>query len=242
MSPTTSSNTTIILVHGAWHTPWHYSSLITALAEVGYPVLCPQLPSVSASDADISRDVLIIRNEIQTVVDAGRQVALVMHSYGGVVGGESSVGFDRNIVKLVYMASFPLPLGCSLVDMLPGGGEPLPWWRSTEEGTGWIAIDEDRVFYNDVEDEELLTALKAKLGTQAKGVQLSKATWEPYRSISSAYLLCEKDQALVIQVQESMVAAAGIIEVRRIDAGHSPWLAKTAETAQAIVDAIEGKL
>ncbi|KAF2154251.1 alpha/beta-hydrolase [Myriangium duriaei CBS 260.36] len=237
MSP---NNTTIIFVHGAWHTPWHYTSLLTGLKDAGYPVVCPQLPSVSSSDADFSRDVDLIRHEIKTAVDSGQKVALVMHSYGGIAGGEAAASFKADVVKLVYLAAFAVPGGKSLMDML--GGNPLPWWRSTEDGAGWVAIDEERIFYNDTTDEEELRGLKERLGTQAQGVMRSKTTWEPYREISSAYLLCERDEAIPVPAQEGMISAAGIKEVRRIEAGHSPWLAKGEETVKAVVDAIGGRL
>lgn len=58
----------------------------------------------------------------------------------------------------------------------------------------------------------------------------SQLTFAPWKTIPSTYILCEKDQAILIEAQEAMVAGArqaapdSFDVVERCSAGHSPFL------------------
>ena len=56
-----------------------------------------------------------------------------------------------------------------------------------------------------------------------------------YKDIPCAYLLCRKDQAIPLEVQENMVKGAGFeIYTETLDAGHSPFLSQPKETADVV--------
>lgn len=55
--------------------------------------------------------------------------------------------------------------------------------------------------------------------------------------IPMTYLLCDGDQALPIQSQESMAAAVPRLKIRHCTAGHSPFLSQPDLTTEVIVDA-----
>ena len=78
-------------------------------------------------------DANIVRSEIVKLVeDEGKEVVVVMHSYGGVVGSQACEGLGRvqrqqkglagGVIRLYYMCAFVLPAGQSLDGML--GGPP----------------------------------------------------------------------------------------------------------------------
>lgn len=64
----------------------------------------------------------------------------------------------------------------------------------------------------------------------------SPATAASWKTIPTAYLVCELDRAIPLQAQLAMTDAvrdAGAqIEVERIEAGHSPFLSKVGETVR----------
>lgn len=104
---------TFLLVVGAWHTAACYDTLVKALADAGYSSVavkprCLNSSPPSASfqpDADAMKEVLA---ELQ-----GKDVILVMHSYGGIVGTDAVGDLVANqpdvavrIKRLVYLAAF----------------------------------------------------------------------------------------------------------------------------------------
>jgi pimeloyl-ACP methyl ester carboxylesterase len=112
---------TIIIVHGAFHTPEFFTDLSSRLVS-SYQVIAPALPSTSTTPAlpNFDQDVQTVREVIRHVVEAeGEDCLLVMHSYGGVVGTEAvkgleyrgNVGVGRGVVGLVYIAALLLQEG-----------------------------------------------------------------------------------------------------------------------------------
>jgi alpha-beta hydrolase superfamily lysophospholipase len=85
-------STTIVIVHGSWHTPALYSKIISELKSQRFEVHCPALPSACAHlvpkvaedfdphvDSDFLQDLLSDLVEIKR-----RDVFVVAHSSGGL--------------------------------------------------------------------------------------------------------------------------------------------------------------
>lgn len=131
----TAEKPTIFLVPGAWHEPDCWDAVTLQLEEYGYPFSTVQLlssggePSTSVAD-----DASHIQKSISKLADAGKDIILVMHSYGGIAGTESAKGLlkkDRQaegklggIISLVYVTAFLLPPQTSLASFL---GFMPPW-------------------------------------------------------------------------------------------------------------------
>jgi pimeloyl-ACP methyl ester carboxylesterase len=114
----------IVIVPGAWHVPAHYVHLALKLNSAGYTVDCIESSSTGdEKDLPETEDISIIRNAITAHTNAGRDVALVMHSFGGMAGSEAACGLGKKenetsgrVVKLIYMASFMLKEGQTRAD------------------------------------------------------------------------------------------------------------------------------
>jgi hypothetical protein len=59
----------------------------------------------------------------------------------------------------------------------------------------------------------------------------------PDLSIPSTYLVCEKDKAVDVSLQEGFIAASPGMKSMRFSGGHSPFLSHPDFTAEAIVKA-----
>ena len=131
---------TIVLVPGAWHSPVHYERLFSQLSLSGYPIFSDRLPSCGstnpqietvAGDADYIRETLLLPQ-----IDAGKDVVLVMHSYGGCPGSAAAAGLSKaaqmaagkqgGIIGLIFMCGFIAHEGESLLSTLPGD-KFSPW-------------------------------------------------------------------------------------------------------------------
>lgn len=116
----------VLIIGGGWHTPESYGKLVKALESAGHEVHCPRHPSTNQSrppTAGLSEDSANIRSYVEELVDSGRRVVAVMHSYGGQVGtnalvglgleSRSKLGKPGGVSDLVYVCAFALPEGGS---------------------------------------------------------------------------------------------------------------------------------
>jgi pimeloyl-ACP methyl ester carboxylesterase len=111
------SRPVFICVPGASHSHLIYERVKLALSYHGYTTIPLALPSIGGNPPtyDFSEDVQAIRSMVTQVVDSGTDVILVMHSYGGVPGGEAlrglgkrereQVGLRGGVVRLVFIMS-----------------------------------------------------------------------------------------------------------------------------------------
>ena len=82
---------TIILVPGAWHTAETWDKVIALLAAQDYNCIAVTLPStLSSPTTTYLEDLTAVRNAITAEIAEGRDVVLVVHSYGGSIGGSAS--------------------------------------------------------------------------------------------------------------------------------------------------------
>jgi alpha-beta hydrolase superfamily lysophospholipase len=118
-----TSNTTFVLVPGAWHSASALDPVAKQLSAAGYTVRGVGLPSCGSEPplGDFGPDVERISAVIADEADRGQDVVVFMHSYGGVVGTESCRGLGKKdreaagkkggVVRLIYCAAFLLGEG-----------------------------------------------------------------------------------------------------------------------------------
>jgi len=153
----TSSLPTVILVHGAWHTPPAYQTYIDGLQKVGFIVHCPHLPSCKGGELpslpsspplpspSLREDVAAVRALVTSLVEEkGERVLLIMHSYGGVVGTDAvssseeeasplhfsarqAAGLKGGVVHLLYLCAYILEPGRSVWDLVVEAGMAPLW-------------------------------------------------------------------------------------------------------------------
>lgn len=143
---------TFLLVPGAWHRPWSFDLLRDDLHGRGLSTETVTLAGVGSTDANVGleQDTAAVRTELQKLVDDGREVVVVAHSYGGVPTANAVEGLnykDRvaqsktgGVLMVVYMASFAIGAGSALSD----GAGSVPWWdvkvgQPSHAGSGKLA-------------------------------------------------------------------------------------------------------
>ncbi|KAK5273220.1 hypothetical protein LTR96_002852 [Exophiala xenobiotica] len=240
-----SNKPVIIFVPGAWHPPSCFQPVMDRLEAAGYETHGVSLPSVGAPPEQqlqtIKPDVEAIQDIVRPIVtDQGKDVLLVFHSYGGVVGGESVQGLEKasrekegkrgGISHLYYCCAFALPEGVSLMDALQG--KNLPWFRVSEDQQIVTAADPDKIFYNDLPEPAKYTSMPS---THSYQTFHSKVTYPAWKYVPSTYLFCERDMAIPLHAQKGMVENSGVQwRVDALDASHSPFLSMPDETAHSI--------
>lgn len=128
---------TIVLIPGAWHSADCYDILLPHLQRAGYETLPLTLPSVGADPAiqSLDSDVQLIRENITRLISDGKDVVLVMHSYGGIPGSSAVQGLaktDRKaeglpggVAALVYICAWMVAEGKTAREYGGGRGGKL---------------------------------------------------------------------------------------------------------------------
>lgn len=127
-----------VFVPGAWHTPDTFDGICDLLSKRGYDSEAIALSSVGAAEptkSGLHADIAHTKGVLRVLADQGRQIIVVMHSYGGMVGAGAVEGLEYaqrsktgqlgGVIMMVWLAAFVTPKGKSVIDML--GGNWLPW-------------------------------------------------------------------------------------------------------------------
>lgn len=244
----------ILFVHGACHIPdIHYCELLRTLENNGFDVFAPRLPTNYEKEyghVGLADDATFIRTQALNLINQGRYLLIVCHSYGGMVitsglssdlnvNNRQSVGKPGGILHLFYLCALIPLLGESMMDVVSKHGSLLEL-DVDEEGYGKPknAIE---AFYNDI-DLVCATSLTEKLvkhPVQASATPVSNISW---RYFPITYVFCTLDKCVLIECQREMIRkleafGKSDISVNFLESGHSPFLSKTMETAALIQDA-----
>ncbi|KAF2794392.1 hypothetical protein K505DRAFT_417142 [Melanomma pulvis-pyrius CBS 109.77] len=82
---------TILFVHGAWHTPAHFTPVRSVFENAEYPTSCPLLPTAGKqAPTDMGEDARFIREEQHKLIEEeGKNVVVVAHSNGGIITAQA---------------------------------------------------------------------------------------------------------------------------------------------------------
>ncbi|KAF5262503.1 hypothetical protein FOXYS1_6772 [Fusarium oxysporum] len=244
------SNPTIVFAPGAWHTADCYDVVRKELHAKGWETEAVDYPSVGAEPPTkgLSDDVAAVRAVVEKLVEEGKKVMVVVHSYGGLVGAEAVKGLGLKqraqegktggVIQLVYLSAFVMPKGASILGAL--GGQYLPWMRV--EGDYVYAETPDNIFYHDV-DPETQTKAIAALKHQSRRVYTDNVEYEPWHDVPCFFIFCDEDRAIPLAIQENLASTLGSDAGSfHIKSSHSPFLSLPKETVEGLEKAAQDGL
>ncbi|EOD51993.1 hypothetical protein GTA08_BOTSDO12061 [Neofusicoccum parvum] len=236
------SKPTLVFAPGAWHTPDCYDVVREQLHARGWATEGVAYPSVGAEPPTkgLADDAAAVRSAIEKLADEGKEVVLVVHSYGGLVGQNAveglgykqrqAAGKKGGVIMFVYLAAFVVPKGATIKGML--GGQFLPWMKF--DGDYCHAQTPEVVFYHDVDADGQKSAI-SKLQHNSARIFTDEVTYEPWHEIPCFYFFCEADQALPFPIQQQMAAALGADAPTFKSVGsHSPFLSQPKEVIEGL--------
>ncbi|MFD5539716.1 alpha/beta fold hydrolase [Streptomyces sp. NPDC127079] len=224
-------NPTVVLVHGAMHTPWIFEPLRERLTARGVASRAVQLPSSnpdSAAAQGLTEDVDAVRTAIQA---SQGPVVLAAHSYGGVPATWAAAEADR-VAELVYLAAFALEPGSSMLEWM--GGDFPPTWIHSPDGLAVKAEDAEQSIFSGV-DPALTAEAVQRLNWQGRRAFTEKLGAAP-TTVPLTYVVATEDPALPPAVQEQWAARAA--HTLRVPSGHSPHLSHADQVADALAAAV----
>ncbi|ROW07970.1 hypothetical protein VMCG_03408 [Cytospora schulzeri] len=252
-----STKPTLVLVPGAWTSPKAYHKLVNLLESDPYnfTVHVPSLASNNGAQPPntFEADVAGVRAAVEPLVDAGEEVIMLMHSYGGAVGSSAVAGLSRKdraaqglpggLVHLVYISAYMLALDQSPWDVLVLGNGDTPERRALvdmrDDGT-WLPRDAVWGLYHDleVEDQE---EQKAGIRPHFLMSLMGKATYEAWRDVPSTYIYTTEDRWVPPAFQDICLANAknaGVhVDVHKFTCAHSAYIKHRQEIAEIVAKA-----
>ena len=124
---------TVLIVPGGWHVPIHYDPLTNILSSHGFPCVALMLPTVGASPPgkDLYDDIAYISSQLEELVEkGGKEVIVIVHSYGGIPGTSAARPFVRKdraqqgknggVIGVLYISSWGMPPGKTTMEAVEG--------------------------------------------------------------------------------------------------------------------------
>jgi pimeloyl-ACP methyl ester carboxylesterase len=255
-----SSSPAFVLIPGAWHRATCYDRVRDILkAKHDIESFAVTLPSTCGDpNATLKDDIDATRAIITEQLNKGRDVVVVAHSYGGVVGNSSIKGLTRpksgghrepdsevrdqgHVIGLVLLTTGFIFTGLAMMD--PFCGLPMPFFRkNTNTGFAELRGSPIHHFYHDLPREEANAAvgqlMPHSLKSLYEGGEHAYAGWQ---DVPVWYIAATRDQVLPIAAQRLGVGLArgqgGDVTVREIESSHSPFLSRPEEFTGILVAA-----
>ncbi|KUM61438.1 hypothetical protein ACN42_g5680 [Penicillium freii] len=240
----------VVLVPGAWTAPKAYHKLIDALEAKTFKVHCPALPTNNGQqppNSTVDEDIQAVRDTVQPLVDAGQEVIMLMHSYGGIAGTNGIRDLTRKdrqarnlpggVVSLIYAAAFMLSEGQTIRTVvqavkLPGRSSLV---KFSSDNTTWFPIDPVWLLYNGLTPEDQEEQVKLLKWGNAE-ILTKHTTYAAWKDVPTLYIRSLEDRWLPPAFQDfclqNAADAGAPVRIAALDSGHSPYVNFAAELAQ----------
>ncbi|KAH7310607.1 Alpha/beta hydrolase fold-1 [Stachybotrys elegans] len=254
---------TIVSIPGASSLPIFSDRLVAAVTSRGYTIHTLQLPSVGLSEgpqegppSSMYDDAALISSHVSKLADAGQDILLVTHSYGGTPATESLRGLSKRsrrdqdlpggVIGIAYITSFVPEVGKS-AGSIKAGFPGLSKVPMAVDEAGWL-------YYTDIPgvaamsfssmppEEGQLWA--GRLARHSAASFANPLTYAGFKDVPVSYLLCENDLAIPPIVQQSIIdmierETGRSVDVTSIDADHVAPLSSPDTVAEWIVGIAE---
>lgn len=189
----------------------------------------------------------LVKQVLEDLLIAGKQILIAAHSYGGLVASEAfgerhtlafrtERGLSGGIVRILYFACFILPSSSAIPDIMPYNADSKLEFVLDEEHDTCRVRNPQVAFYNDVTEQSRVESLMSRLVNHSLQV-----SWTPadaglsgeglaWLHVPCTYIYCELDNTIALSCQKKMVE-----DIRRLGGnidrdvslrcGHVPFLA-----------------
>jgi pimeloyl-ACP methyl ester carboxylesterase len=217
------TQSTFVLVHGAWHAGWVWDALVPELNARGHQVPAPDL-ACEDPQAGVAEYAAAVTATLGGQSDA-------------VVVGQSLGGLTIPLVPArlhVYLSAFVPQPGRALLDRPreafgPGFGES----RIRDEFERSLWPDPQRAA-QDPQYPRAAAGLARRLRPQARRLSVEPSPVACMPTAPSAYIVCAPDYAIPPDWQRQVARTELGVEPIELDSGHSPMLSCPSELAEIL--------
>ncbi|MBV6320755.1 alpha/beta fold hydrolase [Duganella violaceipulchra] len=227
---TPATDTTVVLVHGAFADGSSWEKVIPLLQAKGLKVVAVQNPLTSLAD-DVAAT--------QRVVDAQTgKVVLVGHSWGGTV--ITQAGTSDKITALVYVAAFAPSEGEASANLGKDYAVPPGIASLQADAAGYLWLPADSVSKNFAQDVSpasaaLIAATQGPINAKAFADVTTVAAW---KTKPSYYIAAANDRMIAPALQQAFARKLNATTVT-LKTSHVPMLSQPARVAEVIIAAAQ---
>ena len=224
-----SSDASVVLVHGAWADGSSWAKIIAPLAADGVKAIAAPLPLTSFAD-----DVAALDRTLERV--AGPAV-LVGHAYaGGVIGATRS----EKVKALVYVAALAPDEGETVADVFSRGRPHPQAPKLAPDAHGLIYLPEAAfaaAFAQNASKEELavLAAVQRPISPACITVTVGRPLW---KDRPAWFLVAEQDR-MIVQENQRFMAERMKARLRSHPVDHAPLVTAPSYVLDIIREAID---
>lgn len=235
---------TYVLVHGAWQAPYVWDTVRNNMLAKGVKVIIVELPGHGSDNTPPQQLSLDVYRD--TVINAFPQDAekliLVGHSMAGMVISHVAEKVPERISKLIYIGAF-----------LPASGQALTDLAFSDPGSklGPALVPSEDQLMLDVKQDSLISLFIDDGSDAAKELVSANYRAEPaipfankvtlssknFGAVEKIYIKTLRDVVISENLQDRMIAAAGISSVFTVDTSHSPFLSQPQVVSDLLLEA-----
>ncbi|EWZ83528.1 hypothetical protein FOCG_16929 [Fusarium oxysporum f. sp. radicis-lycopersici 26381] len=245
---------TVVIIPGSFAPSKHYRVFTESLERHGIDSRVIDTPSVgkrgNLRPATMSDDVDEITNVVSKLLDEGKEVVLMTHSYGGIPGTQSlsklsrkareAEGKQGGIDKIIYLASVVLQPGVSNLDAF---GSALPDFLDLKDD--YMTLDPKghaTHTFSDLPFDEAFELAK-QMPEHSTPSFREPLTYPGYNDVEVHYIVCEQDQIIPPQFQRGMIEAVKTSSGREVtahsfDSGHVPTVSQPDNVSKVVKEII----
>jgi len=243
MSQSSLTPSTFVLVHGAWHGGWCWSRVADRLRAQGHRVYTPTLTGLGER-RHLLHDSITVQTFVDDVVnvltfEALEDVALVGHSFGGVVITGVADQVPERLRRLVYLDGFLLESGVSTFDTLPSDVVEKIRAKAQPPGNGAAApaIPPPQARHLGLTEASDLQFVEGRLTPQPLGSYESALELKgPVgNGLPCTYLHCISPSYGPVESSRTWVRQQGTWQWGEVAASHDAMVSHPEEVAQALL-------
>ncbi|PSN66805.1 alpha/beta-hydrolase [Corynespora cassiicola Philippines] len=242
-----------VLVPPSFSPASFYDKVVPLLEKNGFAAHPVDLKSVNdGEEAPVSmyEDADKIHSVAAQLLDQGKGVVLVASSYGGIPATQATKGLGKEerravskpgaVVSIVYLASFVVPEGSCINDLVAGR---MP--QNEQKPPDYMSMDPEadgKKVFKHLNDSER-TEYASRFNKHSSRSFDDRLTYAGYLHIPSVYVVATDDVAISPEMSQGMVEEAiskgAKIVSKNIHSDHFPMISHPEEVVEILIDAAE---
>jgi pimeloyl-ACP methyl ester carboxylesterase len=232
---TSTNESNIVLVHGAFSDGSVWSKVIPILMNAGHQVIAVQMPLHSLND-----DIATVKRAIDHI---GGPVTLVGHSYGGFVITNAAYN-NPNVTGLVYIAALAPDegeTGNDFFESLPEEFSKTFFESIVSDSAGYLYFNPDKFresFAQDVDPTEANIWATVQKPTN-QSLTAEKSGPPAWKQLSTWYQVSENDRLIPPDIQRLFAERMNATTLS-LNSSHASLLSHPDDIAELILNATNG--
>ncbi|KEF61206.1 uncharacterized protein A1O9_02771 [Exophiala aquamarina CBS 119918] len=259
MAPPSQPKPAIVVIPGsACPTPF-YADLVANLTAHGYEAQVHNLrtytanPTAETVPGSLADDAEYFHGKIAALADAGKDVVVVAHSYGGLVATDAVHGLSKaerggkagGVVRIIYLSCIVGAVGSTSAETCAPSLPKFDFMEPVDESGAFmrqIPAQSAPLVYSDMPLAQGLEWV-SQMWPQATRSFTDKIQHAGYLHSPVTYILCTKDEVLLPGFQRERIEfiekeTGKKVDVVELEVGHCPNVSAPDLTASTVVDAI----